>query len=87
MYIAIDEGYSVQKFKTLDDIVTYCNDSYLTELTAQDGTKITKKLLMKEFKTSSTINVYSYEDEDDLIQAKEKGSVMGIDWQLKFVKI
>ena len=81
MYIMIDEGYCIEKITSLKRIVKYCEN-----LTLQDGRPITKTLLSKMFKENCSVNVYHYEG-DDLEEAKNIGSVRGIDWVYKFVKV
>jgi hypothetical protein len=80
LYVSIDESYSVYKLSGLDSVVRSC-DGY----TLQDGRKVTKKIAQKELKSGS-FNIYDYE-QDDLEEAKENGSVRGIEWTQKIQTI
>jgi hypothetical protein len=80
-YISIDESYSVRKFKNLTEVLEMCNRYY-----TQSGKAITKEVIAIELKEFGQLNLYSY-DEDELQEAQEDGSVIGIDWQYKIQKI
>ena len=76
LYVSIDESYSVSKLNSLQAVVDEC-----ANFTTQDGRKVTKAIAKKEL-ASGSFNVYDY-DEYEIEDAKIKGSVRGVDWELK----
>jgi len=80
IYISIDESYAVYKLKGMDGVLKECAGRY-----TRDGRVITKKVAQEELKDGS-FNAYQY-DEDELIEAKERGSCIGVDWAVKIQKI
>jgi hypothetical protein len=80
IYVSIDDSYCVKKYSSLNEIVEACSGYY-----SVDGKKLTKSLVRKEL-SNCFLNVYEY-DEEQLEEALEHGSVLGVDWSLKFQSI
>lgn len=80
LYVSIDEGYSVRKLSNLKSVVREC-EGY----TLQNGKPVTLASAKNQLKMGS-FDVYEY-DEYELKEAKQNGSVRGIDWILKIQSI
>lgn len=80
IYVAIDEAYSVQKISGVQQVVNFCSGYYTV-----DGQTITKSIVQRELKSGS-FNIYEYDD-DQLIEAREVGFVIGVDWHFKIQAI
>ncbi len=80
LYVSIDESYSVFKLNGLNAVLKEC-----APYTLQDGRRLTKALVKKEIE-DGYLNLYDY-DEDQLIEATEKGCVHSIEWTIKIQAI
>ena len=80
LYISICENYSVSKLNGIDSVVRRCKP-----YTLQDGSSVTEQLARQELKNGS-FNIYDY-DADELNEAKQSGSVRGVDWIMKIQKL
>jgi hypothetical protein len=81
-YAQIDEAYSIRKHSGLKSVVKFCRDN---DLYTKDGSEITIAVAQKSLRIDS-LRVYSYTDEE-LQDARENGSVIGVDWRYKFESI
>lgn len=77
LYASIDESYSVHRLNSINAVVKACEGYY-----TRDGQTITKSVAQKKLKDDGFLNVYSY-NEEELADAQEDGSVIGIDWTYK----
>jgi hypothetical protein len=80
LYVSIDESYTVYKLNGLESVLSESN-----AYTLQDGRRVTKKIAQQELKLGS-FNLYDY-DNDELGEAKENGSVRGVEWIIKIQRL
>lgn len=79
-YIEINDDYSLSKHDNQQSIITRCLRG---ELYTRDGQQITPAILRKAL-ANDGLRVYSYADAEDLQEARDSGSVIGVDWYCKF---
>ena len=85
IYIGIDEGYEITKFKSLKDIVRYAGE----DVTHKDGSKVTVQSAAKELKEKYYLYLYEYGG--DVLESMRAGNDIASwelpDWHLKIVKL
>lgn len=82
-YAQIADDYSLYPFASQESIVQECRSN---KFYTRNGQEITVAILREALKEDG-LRVYSYEDEDDLQEARDNGSVIGIDWKYKFCTV